>query len=407
MTHPNIYKNPQIAAGLGMMSQPSQLGQDDKMFACLRYAAHISAQVGARAALQTMQQAGCAQPAVPTCGGREGGAGVEGSVGGPASKLQLAGPAVASQEHVGRAFPALSSFPTFTSLWEWFTMPLPEYGKSPQALEAANETAWRHKQRQRWSELSALLAVIEKKALAEGQARGKVVDQSAAAQTLDVEFKTGGAATGAKGIKNLAAFYRGEVKGRHGSSGTAGGAGGAPATPLAAAAGPPSAAAGAGAATIGPPAAAVPAAAGGTDAGGTGNTNRAAAGADREEEPDGVRVSEGAGGIGAEGVGIAPQGRSAEAAASRGAVAPVGATAGHLKETSGPKGVIRRSAAGSNSGQQSAGGGGGSKRAASKRQRDGRGKAAGPTPAEVFAESFPQAAAAVQLERKRGRSARH
>ena len=159
-------------------------------------------------------------------------------------------------------------------------------------------------------------------------------------------------------------------------------------------AGPPSAAAGAGAATIGPP--------GGTDAGGTGNTNRAAAGADREEEPDGVRVSEGA-----EGVGTAPQGRSAEAAASRGAVAPVGATAGHLKETSGPKGVIRRSAAGLNSGQQSAGGGGGSKRAASKRQRDGRGKAAGPTPAEVFAESFPQAAAAVQLERKRGRSARH
>ena len=396
MTHPNIYKNPQIAAGLGMMSQPSQLGQDDKMFACLRYASHISAQVGARAALQTMQQAGCAQPAVPTCGGREGGAGVEGSVRGPASKLQLAGPAVASQQHVGRAFPALSSFPTFTSLWEWFTMPLPEYGKSPQALEAANETAWRHKKRQRWSELSALLAVIEKKALAEGQARGKVVDQSAAAQTLDVEFKTGGAATGAKGIKNLAAFYRGEVKGRHGSSGTAGGAGGAPATPLAAAAaaGPPSAAAGAGAATIGPP--------DGRDAGGTGNTNRAAAGADREEEPDGVRVSEGA-----EGVGTAPQGRSAEAAASRGAVAPVGATAGHLKETSGPKGVIRRSAAGLNSGQQSAGGGGGSKRAASKRQRDGRGKAAGPTPAEVFAESFPQAAAAVQLERKRGRSARH
>ena len=127
---------------------------------------------------------------------------------------------------------------------------------------------------------------------------------------------------------------------------------------------------------------------------------------DREEEPDGVRVSEGAGGIGAVGVGTAPRGRSAGAAASRGAVAPVGATAGHLKETSGPKGVIRRSAAGSNSGQQSAGGGG-SKRAASKRQRDGRGKTAGPTPAEVFAESFPQAAAAVQLERKRGRSARH
>ena len=440
IAHPNVFRHPQVAVGLGLMSQPGELSQDDEMFACLQYAAHIAAHVGAQAALQTMQQDGYApKPGVPqqACGGREGNAGLEGSVGGRACKLQTAEQAAAvSREQLGPAFPALSSFPTFTSLWGWYTMPLPEYGKSPQALEATNETAWRHKKRQRWSEISALLAIIERKALTEGQARGGVVDQRAAAEALDVEYKTGGAVTGGKGVKNLAAFYRAEVKGRHGSSGAnGGGATGAalatppaaaaaagtaaavagPPPPPAAAAGPPPPAAGLPPAAAGggrvttkpPPAAALPATTGETAACGTGSAKKAAAGARREEQLNDVLCDPEVGGVEAVGVGTAVQCRVGEGAASaEGALAAD--MAGRWPEDSRPKGIRRGPAAGSKGMQQSAEGcGSGGRRAGSKRQRGTPRKRAEATPAQVSAVSLPQAAAgAVDLERKRRRSGR-